>query len=352
MATTLAVHASTHVDALIARPSPFALPPGRSSSLPAPSLALDGHEGPVYGVSFSRNGAHLASASRDKTVLVWDLHGEGGVTNSSVLRGHKNAVTSVAWDVEGDRVLTSSADGTVGVWDAASGTRVRTLKGHEGIVNDVVGGRSTPGLLASGGDDGFCRVWDMRARGSGCVLVLDGGAPVLAVALGDGTPQPCVWAAGVDPVIKSWGLVDGAPGERLPGHTDTVTGLALSPDGMHLASFGMDGVVRAWDVRPFSAVAGVSGSRCVRALPGAANNFEQHLLRPAWSGAGDRLAVGSAVTRSVFVWGWATGELEGCIPGHASAPLGVSWSPTEPVLASGGADKRVFLHELPQVVGR
>ena len=43
----------------------------------------------------------------------------------------------------------------------------------------------------------------------------------------------------------------GAPLLRLAGHTDTVTGLALSPDGgERLLSFAMDGALRAWDMRP------------------------------------------------------------------------------------------------------
>jgi WD40 repeat protein len=45
----------------------------------------------------------------------------------------------------------------------------------------------------------------------------------------------------------------------LPGHTDTVTYLSLSPDGSHLLSNARDNTVRAWDVRPF-----VTDDRCSR----------------------------------------------------------------------------------------
>jgi WD40 repeat protein len=44
----------------------------------------------------------------------------------------------------------------------------------------------------------------------------------------------------------------------LVGHSDTVTGLALSPDGEHLLSNAMDSSLRSWDVRPF--VAGSEGA--------------------------------------------------------------------------------------------
>lgn len=39
---------------------------------------------------------------------------------------------------------------------------------------------------------------------------------------------------------------------QLVGHTDTITGLSLSPDGNHLLSNGMDSVVHQWDIRPFA----------------------------------------------------------------------------------------------------
>ena len=62
------------------------------------------------------------------------------------------------------------------------------------------------------------------------------------------------------------------------GHTETITGLALSNDGSYLLSNAMDHTVRCWDVRPF-----VVGNRCVKIFQGAAHNFEKNLLRVAWS---------------------------------------------------------------------
>ena len=67
----------------------------------------------------------------------------------------------------------------------------------------------------------------------------------------------------------------------LSGHTDTVTYLALSPDGTHLLSNSMDSTLRAWDVRPF-----VAGSRGVRV------RCLQHLS----------LGCGALCSRAVGVW--------------------------------------------------
>ena len=80
---------------------------------------------------------------------------------------------------------------------------------------------------------------------------------------------------------------------------------------------------------------------------GAVNNFEQHLLRPAWSPegtVGGRVSVGSS-DKAVRVWDYETGEVVTALGGHKGAALGVAFHPKEAILASCGADKTVFLSE-------
>ena len=100
--------------------------------------------------------------------------------------------------------------------------------------------------------------------------------PVTSVSFNDTAEK--VFSSGLDNQIRILDLrkkeVDGI----LYGHTETITGLALSNDGSYLLSNAMDHTVRCWDVRPF-----VVGNRCVKIFQGAAHNFEKNLLRVAWS---------------------------------------------------------------------
>lgn len=64
---------------------------------------------------------------------------------------------------------------------------------------------------------------------------------------------------------------------RLKGHTDTVTGVSLSPDGSYLLSNAMDNNLRIWDVRAFA-----PQERCVKIFAGHQHNFEKVSIGKVW----------------------------------------------------------------------
>jgi Prp8 binding protein len=72
---------------------------------------------------------------------------------------------------------------------------------------------------------------------------------------------------------------------------DTITGLALNPNGTHLLSTAMDSALCSWDIRPFVVN---ENQRCERMFAGARHGAEKMLLRCSWSPDGDQVACGSA----------------------------------------------------------
>ena len=87
--------------------------------------------------------------------------------------------------------------------------------------------------------------------------------------------------------------VDSEPVEvlSLAGHADSITGLAISPDGNHLLSNSMDNSLCKWDLRPFAAN---PETRCEMVYQGSTHGAEKCLLRCAWSMDQERVVCGSA----------------------------------------------------------
>ena len=194
-------------------------------------------------------------------------------------------------------------------------------------------------LVVSAGDDGCAMVWDARNRPSeACVGVLDAGSSTLAAVFGDAGDT--VMTGGIDNVVHVWDLRKQARTMLLEGHSDTVTGLAVSPDGTKLLSNSMEGSIGCWDISPFA-----QGSRLLKKFVGASHNFEKNLLRCAWSHDAERVSGGCA-TGTVHVWDVPSGEELYTLGGHIGSVNEVTFHPTEPIVLSCSNDKQIYLGEI------
>ena len=90
-----------------------------------------GHESEVMACAVTSDGRRVVSASRDKTLRVWEL--ETG-RELATLRGHTSQVRACAVMPDGRRVVSASHDKTLKVWDIETGRQLATLRGHAGPV--------------------------------------------------------------------------------------------------------------------------------------------------------------------------------------------------------------------------
>lgn len=319
----------------------------RTSSLPAPELTLTGHEGAVYGIAFDPQGQHLASAGLDRKIFLWDLFPKSGAesegcVNYNVLSGHKNAILQLLWS-NANQLITCSADRTIALWDSQQGTRIRKYHEHSDIVNAVACDGEGK-VIASASDDCSTILWDVRSKTSVASAFLD--YQQLAVALSKDGQH--VYTAGIDNIVRRYDTRKGLSvmDWQLEGPEDSVTGLQLSPDGCQLLVNAMDAKLRIFDVRPM-ANSGVGMEGRQRAvLTGGRHGAEKLLLRCAWAPDGDLISAGSA-DRLVHIWDGSHHYRElGAWEGHKASVNEVIFHPTQAVLASASSDKTITVAEI------
>ena len=69
------------------------------NKLMSTTVKLTGHQGDVLCAKFSNCGNYLASAGRDRLVLIWDIF-DPQCRNIGACKGHKNAILDLKWDTE------------------------------------------------------------------------------------------------------------------------------------------------------------------------------------------------------------------------------------------------------------
>jgi WD40 repeat protein len=113
-------------------------------------------------------------------------------------QGHKNAVLEIHWTASGEQVLSCSADKTVRCFDAQTGTQIKKLSEHKGVVNSVRPSLRGPQLFVSGADDSTVRLWDVRVKRA--VATFTDRYMVTAVEFSERGDE--VFAGGLDNTIK------------------------------------------------------------------------------------------------------------------------------------------------------
>lgn len=132
-------------------------------------IRLLGHANDVNSVSWTQDGQRLISGSADGTIIIWDVEDirESEVTNpedliQNILRsGHTDVITSVDCAPDGRSFASASRDSSIIIWDLETGTPVRILSDHSNWVWQIAWSPDGS-ALASASRDTSAIVWKIE----------------------------------------------------------------------------------------------------------------------------------------------------------------------------------------------
>lgn len=202
--------------------------------------AVLGHPAELWGVAFGAGDRVLVTACQDRLVRLYDLGGSEPRARPVTMR-HAGPLRSLAVSADG-RLVAFSGQSNLGiqVWQILPGAAQEKnhLKGHTSLVVGLA--FSLDGKqLASVSHDRTLRLWDLggpevRSR----MLTPNPGEALGAVAWS--SDGQSVVSAGLQGQITWWDAHSGKPLRTwaLPG---PVSGVALAPDGRHIATANANG---------------------------------------------------------------------------------------------------------------
>nr|WP_249731943.1 TIR domain-containing protein [Roseococcus sp. SDR] len=234
--------------------------------------------------------------------------------------GHDGPVLACAFAPDGTRLASAGDDGTLRIWDVRSGSRLLTLHGH---LDWVLACAFAPDgtRLASAGSGGTLRIWDAHS-----------GVALLTLRGNEGMARGCAFApdgtrlasAGDDGTLRIWDAQSGGELLTLRGHEDGVLACAFAPDGTRLASAGHDGTLQIWDAQ--------SGAELL-----TLRGHEGSVQACAFAPDGTRLA-STGWDGTLRIWDTQSGAELLTLRGHEGMVRACAFAPDGTRLASAGDD--------------
>jgi ribosome biogenesis protein YTM1 len=247
---------------------------------------LEGHRDAITSAAFimpadsSDNFVNLATASKDRTLRLWQFNPNEHMTDGKtvrpykLLKGHTSSVQTVSASPRGNLICSGSWDCSIKIWEILGEMDIesnagsvkkrkledsteqiisqieasRTLEGHTECVSSVVWFEKN--TIYSASWDHSVRSWDVETGINS--LTVGCGKALHCLSIG-GEGSALIAAAGADSVLRIWDpRMPGTftPILQLSSHKSWITACKWHPKSRHhLISSSHDGTLKLWDVR-------------------------------------------------------------------------------------------------------
>ncbi|KAH8980940.1 WD40-repeat-containing domain protein [Lactarius hatsudake] len=335
---------------------------------------LQVHSDEVWGVEWSHNGKFLASASKDRSVIIWSV---GSNRNPDIislhlhLQDHPFAVTCLAWSPD-DTILLSSSEQYIKMWNTEArrtGICTRTIEAHAETVSALAWVPDGSGFI-SGSQDGKINLGKTSSfsRSLPCELFykyphygvqgFDGKQrdswDTIAIRIADLAVSPdctrlvAVGASAGNPVLSTptpdslenlmivYDLTTKQPELSVSRRGGCLTSVNISSDSQYALVNHAPDEILLWDIFTGRLTCKYTGQRQAR-----------HVIRSCFGGVDGNIVVSGSEDGNVYIWDRERAVLLDVLTGHGSGSVNsVAWSPRNTqILASCSDDFTIRLWE-------
>ncbi|KAI9360147.1 WD40-repeat-containing domain protein [Pilaira anomala] len=280
---------------------------------------LTGHVDEIWHVSYSHNGQYLASVSKDKACIIWDMK------NLTQLRSLKGEVSGsyCAWSPDDTKLLVCGTDYSLRLWDPFNGVLLHTFKHHADQVTSCVWLPDSRHFISGACDKELC-LWDT-----------DKSTPVTRWPVPrttdmkiteDGTKLVTI---GIDTCITVYRVDDLKLTELGKIQEDgTLTSLTITKDGKYALVNVQDiQELHLWDLDELKLVHKYTGQKQLT-----------YIIRSTLGGQSESFILSGSEDNRIYIWSRDNEKLLEVLEGHTSTVNCISWCPVEPMQFVSASD--------------
>jgi WD40 repeat protein len=299
------------------------------------------HGNDFLAVSFSPNGEMIATARKNQAVKLWNGDGKLLTTlidNSLTEKdcetfkqvSHCDEVWDVSFSPNGEMIATASRDKTVKLWQRDDGKLIRTLRGHtDGVLS--VSFNPKDQMLASAGYDKNILFWN--TNDGSLIKTLSGNTDGVRHLSFSPNNNMLASVSLVGEIVKLWNISSN-PIPSLTGHSDWVFDVSFSHDGQTIATASRDNTVKLWQ----------RDGKLLQTLTEHKKAVWDVTFSPD-----DKILAAASQDKTVKLWEKQDGTwklvqtLDKRVGGHESGVLAVTFSPKDQIMATASDDSNVKL---------
>lgn len=301
------------------------------------SAVLKGHEGGVKSFRLNSGGDRGVSVSLDRTVRIWDV--ETGLLVGEPLKGHTDDVLDATFSHNGRLIASCSKDATIMLWDVETGMPAGSPIEVPSLFAKRLVFTHDDRLLIALSSGKALWIWNVEEHRLIREIQIPGSND-LAIDRDD----RWVALATLQFSIEIYDLKELKRVVIIPNaHTESLTSIGFSPDGVSIVSAAFDGKFKTWDwMRGETMLA-----RNVGKVVGA---YAPPVFSVGYSPDGKTIVTASR-DGVIRIWNAVSGEQEGePLLGHDNSVCTACFSPDGSLLASASLDGTVRIWDItPQV---